>query len=45
MITLTWYKSFKLNIIKFINIINFKIRRTNYDKIRKIDLVRRTYVN
>ena len=32
MITLTWYKSFKQNIIKIKCNINFKIRRTNYGK-------------
>ena len=32
MITLTWYKSFKQNIIKINCNINFKIRRTNYGK-------------
>ena len=41
MITLTWYKSFKLNIITINKIINFKIRRTNYGK---ITLVRRSHI-
>lgn len=40
MITLTWCKSFKQNIIKMNYNINFKIRRTNYGK---ITLVRWSY--